>query len=90
MVEYMLVTDHKSFANISVWDTFHNTDHYMVLVYLHSTSFRGNWKPWSESAFYIQGDLQEGGDRCEHQLCQAKGGYSKDGPASGVLEFLAL
>ena len=38
--DYILGKDHCLFGNVSVWDPRHNSDHYMVLGCLHSTSLR--------------------------------------------------
>ena len=36
--DYILGTDRRLFGNVSVWDTWHNLDHYMVLRCLPSAS----------------------------------------------------
>ena len=42
--DYILRTDCCLFWNVSVWDPRHNTDHYMVLVCLHSAPEREHTK----------------------------------------------
>ena len=36
--DYILETDHRLFRNVSIQDPRHNSDHYMVLGFLHSAS----------------------------------------------------
>ena len=41
-MDYSLGTDCRLFGNVSGRDTRHNSDHYMVLGFLHSASLKGN------------------------------------------------
>ena len=46
--DYIMGTDHRLFGNVSVRDPRHNSDHYMVLGFLHSSPLR-------EHARYLRG-----------------------------------
>ena len=38
--DYILGTDRRLFWNVSIWNPRHNSDHYMVLDFLHSAPLR--------------------------------------------------
>ena len=74
--DYILGTDHRLFGNVSVWDPGHNSDHYMVLGCLRSTSLK-------EHAQYLGGNKDPPPPPTDRTN---EGGYNPRGHTKGCYE----